>query len=503
MDKKLSNKILFRIIVIFLVVIGIGIAYAYISYSAHQTGTNLVVTDCIEVELEELTDAITLENAYPITDDLGSNTKPYNFKITNICTTGINYNVNLEVLGIKNGEKIERFIKSEYISSRVDNEDIKKLTNYIEATPTYKKEDYEATESYTLYTGSLKKGESITHSIRIWLNEDAGNDSQNATFYSKIVIEATENQIIVMKDYLKDLSQYDKSIVKMTHENTTQTGSNANVDYRYVGKNPNNYVCFGSEESPCSEENLYRIIGVIPTQSSSDGLYEDRVKLIKNSYYLENESGLVKNNTSAEWSTPSGLGYDWNTNRNNNWEVSNLQSEVLNGVYWNSLGEYQNYIEPAKWYLGASSYSAMPNSNTPNAYYLSERSNTQNYSKGTLNYINNIGLMYPSDYGYSLGAEYSTSSIYANRDRYIQDSWLDLSSEGKYAEWTISPTTIGWDVDGPYVEIVRSGYINSGPSSRDNNSHVYSARPTFYLKSSILYKSGNGTKENPYRLNLS
>ena len=32
--------------------------------------------------------------------------------------------------------------------------------------------------------------------------------------------------------------------------------------YRYNGANPNNYVCFGSNEADCPYNNLYRIIGV-------------------------------------------------------------------------------------------------------------------------------------------------------------------------------------------------------------------------------------------------
>ena len=46
-------------------------------------------------------------------------------------------------------------------------------------------------------------------------------------------------------------------------------GSYTNADqeagdnsYRYSGANPNNYVCFGSDEATCPNDNLYRIIGI-------------------------------------------------------------------------------------------------------------------------------------------------------------------------------------------------------------------------------------------------
>ena len=48
--------------------------------------------------------------------------------------------------------------------------------------------------------------------------------------------------------------------------------------YRYAGTNPNNYVCFGSDEETCPNDNLYRIIGVF----NDTGEYQ--VKLIKYDY---------------------------------------------------------------------------------------------------------------------------------------------------------------------------------------------------------------------------
>ena len=50
--------------------------------------------------------------------------------------------------------------------------------------------------------------------------------------------------------------------------------------YRYSGSNPNNYVCFGSTESLCPAENLYRIIGVF--DDGYDTNYQ--IKLIKADY---------------------------------------------------------------------------------------------------------------------------------------------------------------------------------------------------------------------------
>ena len=49
-----------------------------------------------------------------------------------------------------------------------------------------------------------------------------------------------------------------------TYTNADQeAGDNS---YRYSGANPNNYVCFGTVEETCPNDNLYRIIGVLATK---------------------------------------------------------------------------------------------------------------------------------------------------------------------------------------------------------------------------------------------
>ena len=65
-----------------------------------------------------------------------------------------------------------------------------------------------------------------------------------------------------LSDYIIAKSMGNSEIEKFEHVETDQT--KALTEYRYIGKDPNNYVYFGCKEN-CTEENLYRIIGVIPT----------------------------------------------------------------------------------------------------------------------------------------------------------------------------------------------------------------------------------------------
>ena len=319
----------------------------------------------------------------------------------------------------------------------------------------------------------------------VWDNEqwvlNIKNLSTSKTTCSLNFYPKSFNEFIIAK------SVGNEEIEKFEHKETEQTP--ALTDYRYIGENPKNYVCFGSEENPCPEENLYRIIGVIPTQSEENGRYLNRVKLIKEDFYTENESGNLQTSTS----TKNGYGYKWGKDfNNNNWEESPLNLEVLNQVYWNHLKEYQNYISKSIWYLGAMDYEKRE-IYTSNDYYFGERSHTKSLNDGKISFIANIGLMYPSDYGFSMGKLFENQNI-SNEN--ITKVWLNTYQEN-YWEWLLTPfhNTNSSLSSATYIVPKRKLVHIAAVRSFGNM-----IRPTFYLKETIGYKSGNGTKTNPYRL---
>ncbi len=302
-------------------------------------------------------------------------------------------------------------------------------------------------------------------------------------------------------EYIMDAAKTDNSIVYIEQPDTVQTGSNAKEEYRYTGANPNNYVYFGCV-SNCTEDNLYRIIGVLPTQSIEGGTYEKRVKLVKNSFYVENESGLYK---SCVLSGKTFYGYAWNTTGENAWEKSDLQIKVLNGIYLKSLENYDKYLSAAVWYLGAPDDAGAFKTRTYKAseFYVAERSNSSGVSNGSLNYLGYIGLMYPSDYGYSVTKPFWDAAVTINLNMYLNYSYL---ASGIYYEWLISPekswkyqnenSSYSWNYESGIYNPNTSGVANAGTG------YYMGVRPTFYLKENVLYQNGLGTKESPYRITL-
>ena len=278
---------------------------------------------------------------------------------------------------------------------------------------------------------------------------------------------------------------------------TTQgTGEVVNENgYRYEGKNPNNYIWFNNE--------LWRIIGVF--DEASHGVSgQNLVKIIS----TNSIGGLVWDNEIED------LGLDENSFGKNDWSNSDLKN-LLNGAYLNSEngtgGEYcygyeyvpancdysgtgvndtyRPMIENVTWYLGGHSSPSA----TAEAFYGYERGTTV-YSGRPTSTEGYIGLMYPSDYGYSVLASSCarTTSLgsYGNASCAGQ-SWL----YGEGMEWTITPNSS----DPANVFFVSSDgtltnyYANYGWAA---------VRPVLYLDSSVYVMDGNGSVSDPYIIGM-
>ena len=122
--------------------------------------------------------------------------------------------------------------------------------------------------------------------------------------------------------------------------------------YRFSGADPNNYVCFGSDEEICPDDNLYRIIGV----------FDGQVKLIKYDYAGESTLGtapasnVTPSSSYYKGSLSSIPTYYWSGSssiESNIWSNSTLNTEILNGTYLNTIGgEWASMIATIEWKVG-------------------------------------------------------------------------------------------------------------------------------------------------------
>ena len=283
------------------------------------------------------------------------------------------------------------------------------------------------------------------------------------------------------------------------HTSSLANGAGDN-SYRYAGASDkvNNFVCFGSTTKPCPTDNLYRIIGVI----------DDKVKLIKYDYAT---SALLGTNGDYNDSYEPNIDYYkgslskvdiyfWNYKNNttinngngsNIWSTSLLNKINLNTNYLNNIGtKWSNMIEDATWRVSGYSTESV----TPSEMYTEEITNaTKTY--GPNDGTSKIGLVYASDYGFAASPSAWTTTL------------LDYS--GNDANGT-SITTINWMYMGfdevtmtpfsSYSEFVFSLYADGQVSSDDAASSLCGSRPVLYLKASVTYAGGSGTKDSPITL---
>ena len=274
-----------------------------------------------------------------------------------------------------------------------------------------------------------------------------------------------------LNDYIISLLESEQGTGKVVNEN----------GYRYEGKNPNNYIWFNNE--------YWRIIGVFDSASHGQS-NKNLVKIIRDDVL----DGLA-----------------WDKSNTNNWNTSSLKP-LLNGAYYNAQdgtnsgycygysttatancdytkrgiqSGYRGMIASVTWHLGG--YSST--SATTSAFYGYERGTTV-YSGRPTSTTGYIGLMYPSDYGYSvLSSSCTRTTNLGSYDsaKCAGQSWL----YGKGYEWTLTP----YSSNSSYVFIL---YYSGDLYNRSGADYGFGSRPVLYLDASVYKIDGVGSLENPY-----
>ena len=350
-------------------------------------------------------------------------------------------------------------------------------------------------------TTSTKTEEwNVTVTFVNYNSNQVGNAGKS--FNAKLMIQKEEYKLPTLAEYV--VSQYtgtqgDNGIYY--HNSSLANGAGDN-SYRYAGasESVNNFICFGSTTSPCPTDNLYRIIGVFG-ENNHGVTGKQLVKLIKYDYATSNLLGTDGDykDSSTPGSTYKGSlskvdRYYWNskaTNKaSNTWSTSLLNKINLNTNYLNNIGTtWSNLIEDATWKVSGHSTNFV----TPSKMYTAEITNaTKTYgpSDGT----SKIGLMYVSDYGFAASPSAWTETL-ANYDGNDANGTLIKTINWMYMgnyEWTISPySSNSFSV----FTLNDRGDVNNFAAGAD-----YGSRPVLYLKASVLYAGGLGTKDSPITL---
>ncbi len=331
------------------------------------------------------------------------------------------------------------------------------------------------------------------------------NYDQNANtgknFSSKLIIQR-EKMKTPLADYV--ISQYTGTQGEngIYYHDASLTNGAGDNSYRFAGANEsvNNYVCFGSTESPCPEDNLYRIIGV----------FRDKVKLIKSDYATTALLGEDGDYSQAYTATGYGssnykgnnlaniAAYTWNYKNNttinrgfgsNTWSTSLLNKTNLNKNFITNIGaDWAAKIAETTWKVGGNEWGNIGIQPAKTAYQNEIVSPvTTNTTDNATDYSAKVGLIYISDYGFAAAPSVWTTNLITYIGEAIKNvNWMYMG----LVEWTISRNA----VDAYNVFIVND--VTSGSSNRE-----FAVRPVFYLTSSVNYVSGDGAKNSPIRVN--
>ena len=256
---------------------------------------------------------------------------------------------------------------------------------------------------------------------------------------------------------------YNESARFESREESTQQAKDDGYIYTV-----DNYICFGSDEEMCSEDNLYRIIGV----------FDNKVKLIKNGVARSDLLG-------TDGAFDTGIRYKWTLANTTVWSESVLNTINLNTNYLNNIGE--------KWsdMIALSSWSVNGISRT-----LSESTSPKN--------IYDAEMTYDAEHTAKIGLQYVSDAIYAHTPNkwnnnfvlsYIGTaSWLDSHGSAN-SDFTITRVS-----DSASLEVYENMGSGIGMYNLNEPENYHIVRPVFYLAESVLYDSGTGTIDDPIRI---
>jgi len=216
------------------VVLIVLISSSYAIFSSVQKAKkyNTIRVGDLQINFTDVDDGlgnvINLNGAYPESDEVGQKSTPYVFKINNTGSITASYNIKL----LDDTDMIEADGCS---TNQLDKSKIKYSING--ETPSILSAVSDS--DYIIISGSLSSGESKTYSLRVWLDESAGNEVLGRHYHGKIVLEGenamenpnspqlTNNMIPVIYD--DELKQWVKSNTKdhTWYDYSTQKWANA------------------------------------------------------------------------------------------------------------------------------------------------------------------------------------------------------------------------------------------------------------------------------------
>ncbi len=527
--------------VIAVILVLIGVTYAYWLVTKEQQGENVISSACLDIEMSGQKD-INLPSQYPLADEDGMELVPFEFIVTNNCKANIDFQINLETLGVEENTIIPSAIKVAL------NNDVSLLSEKAETSPTL-------SDAYTarkLLVGTLGYADessplppSKVYYLRLWIDKDAPVSEQNKMFTSKITVTVGQNIFNPYKEgtlAYNLISKYDEDgpINILSNFNAPTVDNEAGMykafddlgtSYYLRGDVTNNYVKFGtySEDiiayrgyfptgtdfnevatlEECTSNTLLNCVEYIYANEgdsmywriariNGDGtirLVYDGIEKVANGTNHKATIGLIEYNTNFNDVKHVGYTYESTDAEGSTIQADSTIKAYLDNWYNNNLKtNYGKYIADGIFcndrtigsVNGITQYFAAHDRLSVYKPQLICANKNDRYTVDDITigngYLSNpVGLLSADEVLFAGGSASNTSS--SNNTYY-------LSFEENY--WTSSPSTF---LSGPYIYSVKNGWIDGGAFVRGYNG----ARPVINLKADVKF-TGDGSFETPYEI---
>ena len=192
-SKAFTREAKFTILSIFVVtIVMISSAYAIFSTVQKQESYNTLTVGTLKIDFDatstDMGNIINLNGAYPTSDEEGQKTNPYSFRITNSGTLAAAYKVKIiDDQDMINEDKCQDNLLPKANIKVSINGGTPFLLNSVESN------------EYVINSDTLNPSGNKNFAIRIWIDENSGNEVLGKHYHGKIVVESANTK---EKEYL-------------------------------------------------------------------------------------------------------------------------------------------------------------------------------------------------------------------------------------------------------------------------------------------------------------
>ena len=211
MKKKGKWKVQFLVMafcVLGLVAVLVGSSYAIFSDVSDQGDYNTVTAGTLQLSYED-TQSLSLSNLYPVSDVEGMTGEGYTFTVRNIGTLPSDYKVMIQ--------DDEAMIQADGCSDHLMPKANIKIS--IDGGTPFLLSSIEES-NYMITTGNLQPGESVTHVVKVWIDEASGNEILGTHFHGKVVVEGVQGEFVYQDESGANAPELVEGMIPVTYNGT-------------------------------------------------------------------------------------------------------------------------------------------------------------------------------------------------------------------------------------------------------------------------------------------